>query len=129
MTQHSSTQVDPSQPHPADVPLSERPLVADDQNTVINTGTSTEQETDPNVTLSATAQEIRDRLFAPPDSEQNPERGLRIGHFEVQERIGSGGMGAVFQALDTELSRNVALKVLHPSIAADPALVARLQHL
>ena len=128
MTQQSSAELDPTQPVIPDVPLSERPLVAEDQNTVISTGNDTQNDPDPNTSLSANAQEIRDRLFAPPDSEQNPERGLRIGHFEVEERIGSGGMGAVFRAMDTELSRHVALKVLHPSIAADPSLVARFRN-
>lgn len=127
MTQHSSAELEPGDPGLPDVPLSERPLTADDQNTVISSGNDTGVETDPNTELTATAQEIRDRLFST-DPDKNSERGLKIGHFEVEERIGAGGMGAVFRAVDTELSRYVALKVLHPSIAADPALVARFRN-
>src|ERR1035438_6472502 len=40
--------------------------------------------------------------------------GRRLGHYEIQSRLGSGGMGTVYQALDTLLNRSVALKVLLP---------------
>lgn len=128
MTHHSSAELDPSQATSVDVPLSERPLVADDQNTVISADAGPASVTELEVHLNASAQEIRDRLFAAPDAEEHPECGLRLGHFEIEERIGSGGMGAVFRAVDLDLSRYVALKVLHPSIAADPALVARFRN-
>ena len=42
----------------------------------------------------------------------------RIGNYEVQGIIGRGGMGVVFRALDRALSRNVAIKVLDPSMAS-----------
>jgi len=42
----------------------------------------------------------------------------RIGNYEVQGIIGRGGMGIVFRAIDSALSRNVALKVLDPSCAS-----------
>jgi uncharacterized RDD family membrane protein YckC len=38
--------------------------------------------------------------------------GQRLGHFEIAETLGTGGMGAVYRALDTSLQRYVAVKVL-----------------
>ncbi|MEM9347613.1 MAG: protein kinase [Planctomycetota bacterium] len=43
----------------------------------------------------------------------------RIGHFEVQSVLGEGGAGLVLKAMDTKLSRHIAIKVLSPLIAAN----------
>jgi predicted Ser/Thr protein kinase len=44
----------------------------------------------------------------------------RIGRFVIRERLGGGGMGDVYSAYDTELTRMVAIKVLGMKYAADP---------
>lgn len=46
--------------------------------------------------------------------------GTRLGPFEVDALIGTGGMGAVYKARDTRLDRFVAIKVLPPERVADP---------
>src|SRR5208282_6521847 len=45
-----------------------------------------------------------------------PRKIDRLGPFRVVKLLGAGGMGAVYQAVDTQLARPVALKVLHPSL-------------
>jgi eukaryotic-like serine/threonine-protein kinase len=52
--------------------------------------------------------------------------GTRLGPYEVVELLGAGGMGEVYRAHDTKLRRDVALKVLSASLAADPDWLARL---
>src|SRR6266704_2014783 len=51
----------------------------------------------------------------------------RFGPYRVEKRIGAGGMGVVYLALDEELQRQVALKTLLPALAADPEFVARFK--
>ena len=53
--------------------------------------------------------------------------GTRLGVYEVTARIGEGGMGEVYQARDTTLDRDVALKVLPEAFTADPDRLARFQ--
>jgi serine/threonine protein kinase len=38
--------------------------------------------------------------------------GTQLGRYEIRSKIGAGGMGEVYLALDTELDRTVALKIL-----------------
>ena len=54
-----------------------------------------------------------------------PEPGQRIGPYEVVRQLGMGGMGVVFEAVDTVLNRRVALKVISPYLANDPAFRVR----
>ena len=53
--------------------------------------------------------------------------GTRLGPYEVVAQIGVGGMGEVYRATDTNLKRDVAIKVLPASVAADAERLARFQ--
>ena len=53
--------------------------------------------------------------------------GARLGPYEVLAAVGAGGMGAVYKARDTRLDRTVAIKVLPPDVAGDPALNQRFE--
>jgi len=53
--------------------------------------------------------------------------GTRLGPYEIHSLIGAGGMGVVYKARDTRLDRTVAIKVLPPAIATDPARRGRFE--
>jgi hypothetical protein len=53
--------------------------------------------------------------------------GQRLGSYEIQNLLGAGGMGEVYEARDTRLNRTVALKVLPTELARDPERTARFE--
>ncbi len=53
--------------------------------------------------------------------------GSRLGPYDVTALLGEGGMGQVYRATDTNLKRQVAIKVLPESVAADRERLARFQ--
>ena len=53
------------------------------------------------------------------------DSGSLIGPYKVVKKLGEGGMGAVFQALNEAIERQVAIKVLHPEFAKVPEFTTR----
>src|SRR6188474_146810 len=53
--------------------------------------------------------------------------GRRIGSYTIHSFLGAGGMGEVYRARDDKLERDVAIKVLPPSLTSDPDRLARFQ--
>ena len=46
--------------------------------------------------------------------------GVRLGSYEIVSALGAGGMGEVYRARDPRLKRDIAIKVLPDTTAADP---------
>jgi tetratricopeptide (TPR) repeat protein/predicted Ser/Thr protein kinase len=67
-----------------------------------------------------------DRSGEPPKAIAELGSGARIGRYVVESRLGAGGMGVVYVARDTELARDVALKIVRPRAEVD-ATQARLR--
>ena len=53
--------------------------------------------------------------------------GTKLGSYEIADALGAGGMGEVYRATDTQLGREVAVKVLPRAFAADPDRLARFE--
>jgi TolB-like protein len=53
--------------------------------------------------------------------------GQMLSHYRLVEKIGEGGMGVVWKAVDTKLDREVAIKTLAEELAADPERLGRFE--
>jgi len=53
--------------------------------------------------------------------------GYVVGNYKIIEKIGEGGMGAVFRGIDVMLEREVAIKMLRPELAGQPHIVERFR--
>jgi serine/threonine protein kinase len=53
--------------------------------------------------------------------------GTRLAHYEITSHLGTGGMGEVYQASDSKLGRNVAIKLLPEAFTHDQDRAARFE--
>jgi serine/threonine protein kinase len=53
--------------------------------------------------------------------------GQMVGNYKITEKIGEGGMGAVYKGIDVMLEREVAIKMLRPELANNPQIVERFR--
>jgi serine/threonine protein kinase/Tol biopolymer transport system component len=75
--------------------------------------------------LEAPALEVAAKMLG-----EDPDRSLlgrRMGSYQILSLLGSGGMGGVFEARDSKLGRNVAIKVLPAAFAHDPERLSRFE--
>src|SRR5262245_39344956 len=66
-------------------------------------------------------------LIRPSEQQRARAAGTRLGLYEIVFAIGAGGMGEVYRARDTRLTRTVAIKVLPPLLSADERLKQRVE--
>ena len=59
-------------------------------------------------------------------AEKDPLLGVTIGTYRVLKRLGVGGMGAVYEAVETTIDKRAALKIVHPHLSNDPRLPSLL---
>jgi serine/threonine-protein kinase len=75
-------------------------------------------------------QALRPIAEAKPPSDPEDKRvgaSFCAGRYQIWRRVADGGMGRVYQALDTQAERGVALKILHPEVAMDGVAVERFK--
>src|SRR5258708_3071170 len=53
--------------------------------------------------------------------------GTQVGNYLIEEKLGEGGMGTVYRALEVQLERKVAIKVLNPDLARNQSIVERFR--
>ncbi|MGO9519348.1 MAG: tetratricopeptide repeat protein [Candidatus Korobacteraceae bacterium] len=108
----------------------------DPDATIVDTGQrGAGQQLDPEATLVDANASFR-RTPAPPSNRiSNASASAAVfeigdllgGRYEILQLLGEGGMGAVYKAADRELDRFVALKVIRPELASNPAILARFK--
>jgi serine/threonine protein kinase len=112
----------PSMPDPAERPSSvARPVAPDSAGSAVAKSLPAPDSGDESPTIISL-----NRSRTPSEPAENLQ-GKKLGHFELIEPIGVGGMAAVIRAHDLQLGRVVALKILPPEMAVDPENISRFK--
>src|SRR5882757_8543348 len=85
--------------------------------------------TDPCISRRGPGASAGDHTIPPLDPEQDMTLsiGSRLGPYEILAPLGAGGMGEVYRARDTRLSREVAVKVLPEALSSDQERLRRFE--
>ena len=79
-------------------------------------------------TSLAAARDVHPSLTRSSETPFNlPQGALFAGHYQILEKLGQGGMGEVHRALDKNLGRHVAIKILPEEFSKDPERLARFE--
>jgi eukaryotic-like serine/threonine-protein kinase len=106
----------PLPPSPGDAPVEDS-----DGTTVRDPNSDREtplESTEPSVQRGAAVQVALGHVRL--DSAERPGSIGRVGHYEIIDVIGHGAMGVVVRAIDTQLSRTVAIKLMSPQLMLNP---------
>lgn len=105
-----------------DAPGGDQPPCPDRANSV---GADTPAPTD-RINVGAAGGPAPTRVY-PAIAPHAPPPPSQLGQYRLRDRLGQGGMGAVYRAEHLHLKRDVAIKVLSPGQASDPRAAARFQ--
>ena len=89
--------------------------------------TATEQAPEPRSPIAASEYKFPAPVSLPRSTILSLQAGQTLSHYRIVSKLGAGGMGEVYLAEDLTLDRRVALKVLSPALAQDPARLERFQ--
>src|SRR5689334_7973841 len=101
------------------------PVMINDSFKIVESPPSKVAEPEQTVTMALTVPHACNQNLRP----EQAEEGLgRLAHFKLTRLIGQGGMGVVYEAIDLQLDRLIALKVIHPDTQKDRNARERFLH-